>query len=146
MSSPSYKPVILYQQIRRDGSCNIKLRITHKRKSKYLATTVTAFKGDYDKEYKLKQSTLLKLSDLLKQIDAIIATKTVFEWEGLDVEQACIYISEKMKPSEDFRLDFFEWGNQFIKTKSEGSRANYKCALKSFAAFLEISRIRGSML
>ena len=151
MSSPSYKPVILYQQIRRDGSCNIKLRITHKRKSKYLATTVTAFKGDYDKEYKLKQSTLLKLSDLLKQIDAIIATKTVFEWEGLDVEQACIYISEKMKPSEDFRLDFFEWGNQFIQTKSEGSRANYKCALKSFAAFLEkdtfdISGITSSLM
>ena len=151
MSVPTFKPVILYQQIRRDGSCNVKMRITHKRKSKYISTTVTAFKGDYDKEYKLKNSVLLRMSDLMKDIAAAIASKNTFEWDTLDVEQACAYIADKLTPAEQFRLDFFQWAEQVITTKSEGSASNYRSALNAFEKFLEsreldISKVTSSLM
>lgn len=137
MPVPSYKPVILYQQIRRDGSCNVKIRITHKRKSKYIPTSITASKGDYDKEYQLKNSVILRLSDLLKSIGSVLESKTVFEWDMMDIDEVYSYLSAKMRPSEKFQLDFFEWGEQFLKGKSEGTRSNYKCALSAFEQFLD---------
>ena len=151
MATPTFKPVILYQQIRRDGSCNVKMRVTHKRKSKYIPTTVTAFKGDYDKEYKLKNSVLLRLSDLMKDIAAAIATKTTFEWDVLDIEQVCAYIADKMTPAEEFKLDFFQWADQVISDKSEGSAANYRCAVNAFEKFVEtrefdISKVTSSLM
>ena len=151
MSVPTFKPVILSQQIRRDGSCNVKMRITHKRKTKYIATTVTAFKGDYDKEFKLKNSILLRLSDLMKDIAAAIETKNTFEWDAMDVEQACAYIADKMAPAEEFRLDFFEWADKVVATKSEGSASNYRSALNAFEKFLDtrvldISKITSSLM
>lgn len=151
MPAPSYKPVILNQQIRRDGSCNVKIRITHKRKSKYIPTTVTVSKGDYDKEYQLKNSVILRLSDLLKNIGSIIESKTVFEWDMMDVDEVYSYLSAKMRPSEKFQLDFFVWGEQFIKDKSEGTRSNYKSALSAFEQFLgtrvfDISGVTSSLM
>lgn len=151
MSVPTFKPVILFQHIRRDGSCNVKMRITHKRRSKYIATTVTAFEGDYDKHFNLKNSVLLRLSDLMKNIAAAIETKNSFEWDALDVEQACAYISGKLTPAEEFRLDFFEWADQVVATKSEGSASNYRSALNAFEKFLDtrvldISKITSSLM
>ena len=151
MSVPTFKPVILFQHVRRDGSCNVKMRITHKRKTKYIATTVTAFKGDYDKEFKLKNSILLRLSDLMKDIAAAIETKNTFEWDAMDVEQACAYIADKMAPAEEFRLDFFEWADRVVSTKSEGSASNYRSALNAFEKFLDtrvldISKITSSLM
>lgn len=151
MSVPTFKPVILFQHVRRDGSCNVKMRITHKRRSKYIATTVTAFEGDYDKHFNLKNSVLLRLSDLMKNIAAAIETKNSFEWDAMDVEQACAYISGKLTPAEEFRLDFFEWADQVVATKSEGSASNYRSALNAFEKFLDtrvldISRITSSLM
>lgn len=151
MSVPTFKPVILSQQIRRDGSCNVKMRITHLRKSKYLPTTVTAFKGDYDKEFRLKNSVLVRMSDLLKDIGAIIEGKTVFEWETMDVDQVCGCIAEGLKPKEEFRLDFFEWSEVFMSRRSEGSASNYRSALAAFESFLgtrqlDIGKVTSSLM
>ena len=151
MPTPSFKPVILYQQIRRDGSCNVKMRITHKRKSKYIPTTVIAYKGDYDREYNLKQSVILKLTTLMKSIADIIATKTVFEWDLLEVAEVCDYIAARLTPEEEFRLDFFQWAEKVISKKSEGSASNYRSAMNSFEQFLgkrvlDISKITSSLM
>lgn len=150
MSTPSIKPVILYQQIRRDGSCPVKIRVTHLRKVKYLPTTVIANKGEYDKEYQLKMSVLLKLADLIKELNDIIAEKNVFEWDMMDVNQVCAYISMKMQPEEEFKLDFFEWGEKVARKKPK-SESNYLSALKALEVFLgkreiDISCITSSLM
>lgn len=151
MSIPSFKPVILYQQIRKDGSCVVKMRITHKRKSKYIPTTVTVFKGDYDKQFNLKNHVIIRMKELLEEIAEIIESKTIYEWELYDVEGVCNCISEAMKPKEKFALDFFEWGDKVTSRKSEGTALNYKSALKAFETFLgtrvmDISKVTSSLM
>lgn len=151
MAVPSFKPVILYQQIRRDGSCNVKIRITHKRKSKYIPTTVIASKGDYDKEYRLKQSVILRMSDLMKNIGRAIESKTAFEWDLMEVDEVCAYVSARLTPDEEFRLDFFKWGEQVAATKSEGTAPMYMTALKALEVFvgsreLDIAKITSSFM
>lgn len=151
MAVPSFKPVILYQQIRRDGSCNVKMRITHKRKSKYIPTTVIAYKGDYDKEFRLKQSVILRLSDLMKSVGDAIATKTSFEWDLMEVDEVCAYISARLTPEEEFRLDFFKWGEQVAAGKSEGTAPMYLTALNALEEFvgsreMDISAVTSSFM
>jgi integrase len=150
MSTPSIKPLILYQQIRKDGSCPVKIRVTHLRKTKYLPTTVIASKGEYDKEYNLKASVIVKLSEVLKEINSIIEEKNVFEWNEMDVSQVCSYISMKMKPEKEFRLDFFEWGEKQAEKRPK-SKVNYLCALNALESFLgkreiDISGITSSLM
>lgn len=151
MSKPSYKPVILYQQIKKDGSCNVKIRITHKRKSKYIATTVMALKGEYDKAYRLKPAVLIKMADLMKQIGEVVESKTTFEWDIMEVDEVCSYISEALRPEEEFRLDFFEWADVFMSRRSASSALNYRTALSSFEKFLgtrvlDISKVTSSLM
>lgn len=151
MSIPSFKPVILYQQIRKDGSCVVKMRITHKRKSKYIPTTVTVFKGDYDKQYKLKNQVIIRMKDLLEEIAEIIESKNIYEWDLYDVDGVCNCISEAMKPKEKFSLDFFEWGEKVMSKKSKGTALNYRTSLKAFETFLgtrsfDITQITSSLM
>lgn len=146
MSAPSISPVILRHHIQHDGSCPVKIRITHYRKTKYLATTTTAQKGEYDKSLHLKPSVINRLNSLLIEIDSIIASKDTFEWEAMDVAQVTSYIEQHLAPEKKFTLDFFIWGEQVAASKPKYSGANYRTALSSFRKFLEKDEIDISMI
>lgn len=151
MSSPSFSPVILKQQIRVDGSCPVKVRITHNRKSKYLPTSVVVNKGEYTRDGKLKRDVLLRMADLLKKISSVIESKTVFEWDMLALDEVCNYIAMKLTPEEEFRLDFFEYSQTFMAKRKTSSAINYRSALVAFEKFLgkrvlDISQITSSLM
>lgn len=151
MSAPSFTPVILKQQIRVDGSCAVKMRITHNRKSKYLPTSVVVSKSEYTKEGKLKSSVLVRMSDLLKKIGAIVESKTTFEWDIMDLDDVCNYIAMRLTPEEEFRLDFFEWSETFMSKRKAGSVVNYRTALSAFKKFvgsnrLDIAQVTSSLM
>lgn len=140
MSIPTLKAVILPHHIKDDGSCNVKIRITHNRKIKYIATTEFARKGDYTKDYTIKNNTLIKrLAILIDDMQTIISEIGTFPVKAMTVEQLVRTIENKIS-NEEFNLDFFEFANQHIKAKKEkqkgkASADNYSCALKSFKAF-----------
>lgn len=151
MAVPSFSPVILKQQIRTDGSCAVKLRITHKRKSKYLPTSVVVNKGEYSKDGKLKSAVLLRMADLLKSVGSAIESKNPFEWDIMELDEVCNYIVMRLTPEEEFRLDFFEWAQTYMSRRSPGSAANYRTALSAFEKFLgtrilDISQITSSLM
>ena len=119
MSIPTLKAVLLPHHIKADGSCNVKIRITHNRKTKYIATTEFARKGDYTKEYVIKNNSLVKrLAILIDDIQAIISDLGTFPVKAMTVEQLVRTIENKMS-NEEFNLDFFEFANQHIKAKKE---------------------------
>ena len=147
MAVPTVKAVLLAHHVKDDGSCNVKIRLTHLRKVKYLPTTVIARKGDYNKSYTITSNSLIKrLSDLIDQIDDIISEKNTFELEMMDVGELAKFIETKMRKKEKFVLDFFEFGREWISKKKKYSAANYKTAMNSFASFLDISAITSSLL
>ena len=136
MAKPTINPVILRHHIQHDGTCPVKIRITHYRKSRYLATTVTAQKGEYDKSLHLKSSVITRLNPILKDLESIISSKTTFEWGVLDISEATSYIESSLTPEKKFTLDFFQWGDYVASTKPKFSGANYRTALSSFEKFL----------
>ena len=51
---PSFKAIILKHQIKSDKTVNIKIRVTHNRKSRYISTGLTAATSDLTKSLKIK--------------------------------------------------------------------------------------------
>lgn len=151
MKIPSIQPVILSHQIKKDGTVNVKIRITHKRKVKYLPTTIIAKKGDYDSEFKVKNSIIVKCADTLKTIDEIISDTPIDDFLTMDVNDVVKHLEWKMKRKEKFKLDFFLWAEDFIAKKPKYSGNNYKSAINSFARFLgrdcmDISEVTSSLM
>lgn len=141
MNNPVFRPVILSHQIKKDGTCNIKIRVTHKRKVAYIPTNIFAGKTEYDKEYQLKPAALLRCSEVMKKIDRIIEECDIFEFEYLDVKEVVKFVSAKLRKPKKFKLDFFEWGNIVADRRPKYSGNNYRTALNSFAGFLQRERI-----
>lgn len=139
MSIPTLKPVMLRQHIKADGSCNIKIRVTHNRKTKYLATTEFARKGDYTKDLVIKNNTLIRrLSGIVEEMQFHISEIGTFQVMAMTVERLVEVINQKMM-KESFQLDFFKWADEVIAKKAKSSvhsANNYKTAVHSFQRYL----------
>lgn len=152
LSTPNIYPVILRHHIRPDGSVPVKIRITHKRKVKYLPTLEVAYKGDYTRDLTIKDMAMMKrLLDLVEKIQNAVAALDPWEVSSMDVGVLARRIEQKMDEQEVFRLDFFEFSQEVIAKKPRFTAANYKTAMSSFASFLgrtsmDISEITSSLL
>lgn len=152
MGTPKVKAVILPHHVKDDGSVNIKIRITHNRKVKYLPTTEVARKGDYSKSYVITKNSLVRrLSTTVEELETIIAEKDALEYQLMDIQDVVDFIVSRKKAKEKFVLDFFEFGHEWASKKQKYSGTNYRCALNSFAKFLgtdslDISAITSSLM
>lgn len=141
MSIPTLKAVLLPHHIKADGSCNVKIRLTHNRKIKYIATTEFARKGEYTKDLTIKSNTLIKrLSTLIDNMQNVISEIGTFPVQAMSVEQLAKTIETKLS-NEEFQLDFFEWADKCIKykkehTKSISAASNYSVAMNNFKTFI----------
>ena len=74
------------EQVRKDGSFNIKIRITQNRKIKRLPTKLFARKSDLNKSFELKEGTIIK-----KEADNLISYYERICYQiPVDIEQCTI--------------------------------------------------------
>lgn len=139
----SVAPVILAHHKREDGTYPVRMRITCKRKSRYLATNIVAHDGEVSRTkdsksaMKIRSQALERKATLLKlQIDDIIADIPFFELSAMDIDAVVERIQTKMQGQDVFRLDFLEYGWRVASTKNKGTKENYETALRSFTEFL----------
>lgn len=152
MNIPSISPVIVKHHIKKDGSVNVKIRITHQRKTRYLPTNEIAYKGDYTKDCTIKNLQILgRMAKLIDKIQGVIKGMDIFEVSSMDVDKLVMRIEAELKAQEEFHLDFFHFGEQVAASKPKYSGANYRTALNSFSRFLgkdyiDISEISSSLM
>ena len=152
MAVPTITPVILEHHIKDDGSVNVKIRLTHNRRSKYLPTTEVAHKGDYTKELVIKNNAMrLRLSTLVEKIENAIKEVDLFDLYKMTVYELADIIEKKLKSEEKFELDFFEFGNEVLQGRRKETVLNYYVAMRALSAFLgkeslDISEITSSLM
>lgn len=153
MAEVTYKPVVYKNRQNPDGSFDVKIRMTFKRKSTYLNTTETALKKDLDGDMEIKAPELLvKLYNLIIEFKKIESSLDPFVIETMEVGEIADFIRRTKATSvENFRLGFVEYANRLIATKRDGSARNYRTALNSFCAFMkkdefDISVITSSLM
>ena len=136
------KPLVDTRQQRPDGTYNVKVRVTYKRKSRILATTITAPAKDVDKNGILKGESLNRGYRLISRFQGYINELDFFLAETMDVDEVVRYIRRKGSGAGNFRLDFFQYAeSEFLPSKPHGTSLTYITALNAFKRFISAEHI-----
>lgn len=132
----TFKPVIASRQKRQDNTYNIKIRVTFKGVSRFLATTLDVTPNEITRNCKLKQGGKMNQSlELIRKMQEAIADITPFQLEGKDVDFVVGIIKDRLQ-ERTFALDFFAYADEYIKTKQPTTRNAYVSALNALEQFI----------
>lgn len=152
----TFEPIIIPNNKRSDGSYPVKIRVYFNGKSRRLPTTWVCYPEDLTrtkrKSIKIKKDAGVrdKARELIKRMRTITDSMTMTELEGKDID----WVVDKIKSGlsdKTFHLDFFQWSEDYILCKSEGTRKGYVRALNALERFLgkrelDVNSITKSML
>ena len=131
-----FKPTVWAHHKRRDGSYPVSIRVTFNHGRKYIKTTISVTAEDMTRSLKIKNPAIVaQCNALCDRLRSEAAQINPFELEGKDVDWGVARITRAMQ-MQDFRLDFFQWADTYIQTKTEGNRPKYETALRAFERFL----------
>ena len=131
-------PIILSHQQKADGTFIVKIRLTYKRKTKYLPTNIIAHPEDVRRTSKSSRSEMkvispqlrTKIADMKRIMDDAISKIPFVELESMTIDDVVAKIKIILAPPDTFRLNFLDFGMEQAKKKSPGSRKNYESALR----------------
>lgn len=151
MNQVTFSPTIDRRLKKQDGSYNVRIRITFKRLSRYIPTTLYAFKNDLTASFKIKQGTLLtRCYALIGEFQGYLSGLSPFALLQMNVDDV-VKMLRLSSEKDYFSLNFITWCEEAIQRKSPGARHNYRIALNSFKRFLnsdsiDINKITAKML
>lgn len=151
MPSITFHPVVYANHKKEDGTYPVKIRVTFKRVSRKLPTTIFARKEDLTRSLTIKNAEINdKANDLIREMRSCLDDLNIFALEEMDVDQIVAHIKKRMK-GDDFRLDFFAWAEEAIKTKGTSTAYKYRCIVKHFKSWIgkdsmDISEITPPMM
>lgn len=151
MNQVTFSPTIDRRLKKQDGSYNVRIRITFKRLSRYIPTTLYAFKNDLTVSFKIKQGTLLtRCYALIGEFQGYLSGLSPFALLQMNVDDV-VKMLRLSSEKDYFSLNFITWCEEAIQRKSPGARHNYRIALNSFKRFLnsdsiDINKITAKML
>lgn len=147
----TFKAIIIPNNRRKDGTYPVKIRVTFKGVSRRLPTTLVCKSTDITRGNRIKNADILSRTDeLINRMRVAVRDLSPFDLENRDVDWVVSRIKDRMT-EEVFHLDFFEWCEKYVLTKSENTRHAYTIALNALERFLgkrelDINDISKSML
>ena len=124
----TFKALVLSHQKRKDGTYNVKIRVTHNRRHKYLPTPLYAGKDDLKKSLKIKNHLILDATEAMIKDYRTKCSAMGVAVAQYDVEQLCAFLNEPDKG--EWEVNFFEYAEKFIaKGKAKKTQLGYKGAL-----------------
>lgn len=132
----TFKPVVFKHRKRRDGTFPVSIRVTFDRKSRYLPTTITCTAADLTRGMRIKTPDVIaKTNALCDRLRAEAARINPFDLEGRDVDWVVARLRDALR-AQDFRLDFFTWGEQVAASKQPSTGRRYLAALNALERYL----------
>lgn len=136
----SFKAVIFEHQKRRDGTYPIKVRLTHKGKSKYVDTGLVAEKEDVTKGMKIKKYFFIEKTEEIIKEYRDICNNNATKLKVMDIEQVFELIT-KTERSDSFFLDIIEYGRNAAKKEKRVMCSNINAALNNLIRFANKDKI-----
>ena len=132
----TFKPIVVSNHKKKDGTYPVKIRVYFNGKTRRLPTTLVCRQSDLTRTLKIKNQDILEKADeLIARMRKITNPLTIYELENRDVDWVINKIKDGLS-GEHFALDFFEWADKYILSKSIATRAAYIRALNAFERFL----------
>ena len=124
----TFKALVLSHQKRKDGTYNVKIRVTHNRRHKYLPTPLYAGKDDLTKSLKIKNYLILDATEAIIKDYRTKCSVLGVAVAQYDVDQLCDILNEPDKG--EWKVNFFEYAEKFIaKGKAQKTQRGYQSAL-----------------
>lgn len=131
-----------------NGLYPVRIRITFKRQSRTISTSILADRTQLTRSAKLKDPALIdNTQKLIAGIRQTIARLSVFDLEEMTIDKLVDFIK---KEREEFSLDFPSFAARIIAAKGPGAK-NYRTAVNALSAYVgsssyDISIITSSFL
>ena len=150
----TFKALIRPEQQKSDGSYNVKIRVTHNRKTKYISTPffvngkeIVKRKKDGKEDVRIKNQSVLDKTD-----EIILGYKRKIVQFGMSIDAWDVdkLIANLNASTETFKLDFIRFGNDYVARLMENGKEStgkaYQVALNALRRFvgrddLDISEI-----
>jgi hypothetical protein len=149
--SVTLKPVLLDHQWKDDGTNFYRIRVTHRRKSKFVKTNIIVCKEDLNRKGEVKTLSIKdKVDDLMRRMRNVTNDFDTFESASWTVDEVVRKIDAALQEEEEFKLDFYEYGNKVADSKSKGASNGYRVTMNALLRFFgrhpDISEITVSSL
>lgn len=129
-------PLVLLSHRRRDGTYLVYIRVYYAGKSRRIPTGIVCRSEDLTRSGRIKSRAVLDAAEIvMKKMRDAVDTLSPGELAGKDVD----WVADRIKNADRvdaFALDFFDFADALVASKSPGARGQYITALNAFAAFL----------
>lgn len=146
---PTFIPIVQYQK--KDGTSNISIKVTHKRKRRYLKTAIYVTSADLTRNGKIKSESIKdSVQDIIQQYRRKCLALGL-KINAMEVDAVVEYLTLV----QDEFIDFFDFGQkvagEYESKGKKGSAANIRAALNSLKRFsgsekLDINQISARYL
>lgn len=143
------KALVYESDRRKDGTYNVKMRLTHKRRTLKISTSLYVDKSQITKGLKFKDARVRDMTDDIVRRWRGFITELGFRADSMDVRELAEYIKVKERGSDDFRLDFIDYGRSILDRWPKTTSCNYSRALNSFeriVGHMDINEITPAVL
>lgn len=129
-------PVVFSHHRRKDGTYNVKIRVTWKGVNKYIATNLWCSKDDLTRSLKIKTPAIVDAAArLVKELRDSVSDLSPALMENLTADDIVRRMKTHRK-AESFQLDFFTYGSDFAAKKSKSTAHAYTMALGALERFV----------
>ena len=132
----TFRTCIFSHQRRADGTYNIKLRITHHRKSRWISTTLYALPDDLKRGLKIKDEKLSRKCRELVEDCIDLCNDMGYAVEEMEIDELVARIKSGLKGGERFRLDFIAYMRQEAARMNSGTASIYMTALNALRRYI----------
>lgn len=140
----TFKAEVYAHQKKQDGTWNIKIRVTHNQRKKYLATSWFVTKDDLTRSLKLKNQKYIDYTDELIKSYRTICDRQGERLKGMSVEEVCGLLTggkAAQEEAEHFDLDIVAYGRAHVQRLREtghvGNALSYEVALNNLVKFVD---------
>lgn len=135
----TFKAEVYGHQKKADGTYNIKIRVTHKRRKRYIATPFYASKDDLTRSLRIKNKRYIDLTDAIIRKYRELCDRLGFRADAMDVDEIVRYITDDSNMQGNFNLDFIGYCRgqiaKLMKEGREGTARFYGNAANSIVRF-----------
>ena len=128
------KIVVKKDKMRADGTWNVLIRLTHKRRVKYIPTTEYVTKKDITPSFRIKNTAILDRCEDVMTIYRKRLRELELEVTDFDIDFIVRYITERKGSSTS--LSFTEYAEEWMRKSSIKGLKNYKTAVNAFVRYM----------
>jgi integrase len=146
----TFKALVYADNKRKDGTYNVKIRVTHARQSLKVSTTLYVDASQLTRSLKFKDARILDQTEEIVRRWRGYANELGVRAEAMTAKQVVEYIKEREREGAGWRLDFVEFCLAQLPQWHGNTAVAYRTAIASFARFVggavDVSAITPNLL